>query len=135
MLRFKKPSPPFGVQVPLTSLIDVVFLLLIYFLLTTHFIADEGIRVNLPVAGAVVPQVNPEVTIHIDRSGQVYFQEDPVDLPALLNRLRAITSGSNRPVVVVKADRTVIVDKVVAVMDIAKAAGAEKLLLATERSF
>jgi biopolymer transport protein ExbD len=135
MLRFKKRPKHHGVQVPMTSLIDIVFLLLIYFLLTTNFIAAEGIKVNLPAARLVAPQLDQEITIHIDASGKIYLQEELVAIPALLNRLREVMVLSNPGSVVVKADRTAIVDTVVTVMDVAKAAGAKKLMLATERAY
>lgn len=135
MLRFKRRTTRYGVQVPLTSLIDVVFLLLIYFLLTTNFLANEGIKVNLPRAKAVVDQIDPEITIHIDVNGKIYLQEVETTIPLLLNRLRTRLAAGSDPVVIVKTDRTVIVDKVVEVMDVVKAAGAQKMLLATERTF
>ena len=52
MLKKRTGRARCQVEVPLTSLIDMVFLLLIYFLLTTNFMVDEGIKVNLPEAKA-----------------------------------------------------------------------------------
>ena len=46
----------YQIQTPLTSLIDIVFMLLIYFLLTTNFMVDEGIKIKLPQARAAAPQ-------------------------------------------------------------------------------
>ena len=45
----------YEIQAPLTSLIDIVFMLLIYFLLTTNFMVDEGIKIKLPQAKAAAP--------------------------------------------------------------------------------
>ena len=56
MLVHPRRRDPIEVQVPLTSLIDIVFLLLIYFLLTTNFMVDEGIKIKLPQARASAPQ-------------------------------------------------------------------------------
>ncbi len=50
MLVHRKKKEHYRMQAPLTSLIDIVFMLLIYFLLTTNFIAESGINVNLPVS-------------------------------------------------------------------------------------
>ena len=103
---------------------------------------DDDLDLGVEVAGrplgvgeALAPQADPEITIHIDSFGKIYLQEDPVDIPALLDRLRKMMAARQKPYVIVKADRTVIVDKVVQVMDVAKAAGAVRLLLATERAF
>ncbi len=56
MLVHRRKRSPYGVQLPLASLIDIVFLLLIYFLLTTNFMVDEGIDVKLPQAEASRPR-------------------------------------------------------------------------------
>jgi len=56
MLVHRRKRPRYTVQAPLTSLIDIVFLLLVYFLLTTNFMVDEGIDIKLPQAEASKPQ-------------------------------------------------------------------------------
>jgi biopolymer transport protein ExbD len=55
MLVHHRPRNRFQIQMPLTSLIDIVFLLLIYFLLTTNFMVEEGIKIKLPQARASAP--------------------------------------------------------------------------------
>jgi len=133
MLFQKRERQYYQLQAPLTSLIDIVFLLLIYFLLTTNFIVDEGIAVKLPHARATAPQVDKEITIYVDSAGKVYMGEQIVPLNMLFAKIKAdLSANADRPVVI-KADRSVILDKAVNVMDIAKAAGAGKLVLATER--
>ena len=72
MLVHQKKKAPYAVQVPLTSLIDVVFLLLIYFLLTTNFMVDEGIKIKLPQARASAPQVEEVITVYVDAQGRIY---------------------------------------------------------------
>jgi biopolymer transport protein ExbD len=66
MLKFKKRTNRYQIQAPLTSLIDIVFLLLIYFLLTTNFIVEEGIKIKLPQATASAPQIKQEITVFVD---------------------------------------------------------------------
>ena len=81
MLKFKNNKQRYQIQAPLTSLIDIVFLLLIYFLLTTNFILEEGINIKLPNAKASAPQVKQEITVYVDKSGAAYIanQEIPAD--------------------------------------------------------
>jgi len=67
MLKFKKRTNRYQIQAPLTSLIDIVFLLLIYFLLTTNFIVEEGIKIKLPQATASAPQIKQEITVFVDK--------------------------------------------------------------------
>ncbi len=134
MLFQKRERRYYQLQAPLTSLIDIVFLLLIYFLLTTNFIVDEGIAVKLPHAKATVPQTEKEITIVVDSVGKIFMEEEMVPLNLLYAKIKAHLSGNADLPVVIKADRSVILDKAVNVMDIAKAAGAGKLVLATERN-
>jgi len=121
--------------IPLTPLIDIVFLLLIYFLLTTNFLVEEGIKVNLPAAKAAAPQMNTEIIVCVNRQGKTFIGDQEVSLAALFGLLNAKIGTCKDQRVVVKADREVVLDAAVKVMDVARAAGAERLLLATEREF
>lgn len=135
MLVHRKPRPRYQIQAPLTSLIDIVFMLLIYFLLTANFIVDEGIKIKLPQAKAAAPRVREEISIHVDREGRAYLNRKPVPHDRLFAQVREMIGADSDLLVVVKADRSVLLNKVVRVMDIAKAAGAGKLCLATEKDF
>jgi len=135
MLVHRKKRPRYGVQMPLTSLIDIVFLLLVYFLLTTNFMVNEGIDVKLPQAKASRPQRQQEITVSVDAQGRAFLENRELPLNELFQRLREMISVSPDRLVVIKADRSVVLDKAVAVMDVAKAAGAAKVVLATERGF
>jgi len=123
------------VQLPLTPLIDIVFLLLIYFLLTTNFLVDEGIKIKLPQAKASAPQTEKEITVYVDRYGRAFLGNQEVPLAGLFDRLKEMIGGKENKLVVIRADRAVILNKAVKIMDIAKAAGAGRLCLATEKNF
>ena len=123
------------VQVPLTSLIDIVFLLLIYFLLTTNFMVDEGIKIKLPQAKASAPQTEEVITVYVDQQGRVFFDNQEVSQVRLLQQLRQVIDNQEDRLVVIRADRALILGKAVKVMDLAKAAGAGRLCLATEKDF
>jgi len=125
----------YEIQAPLTSLIDIVFMLLIYFLLTTNFMVDEGIKIKLPQAKAAAPQTQQEITIYVDRDGRSFIMNKEVPLNILFSELKKMIGGQKDRLVVIKADRAVILNKAVKVMDIAKAAGAGRLCLATEKDF
>lgn len=135
MLVHRKKRPRYGVQMPLTSLIDIVFLLLVYFLLTTNFMVDEGIDVKLPQAQASKQQTQVEITVYVDEQGRTFLANKQFSLNELFNRLKTLLAKSDNGLVVIKADRRVVLNKAVAVMDVAKAAGAKRLCLATEKEF
>ena len=135
MLVHRKKRPRYQIQVPLTALIDIVFLLLIYFLLTTNFMVDEGIKIKLPQAKASAPQTEQEITVYVDRKGRAFLRNQEVPLGNLFERLKEMIGGQEDRLVVIRADRGVILNKAVKVMDVAKAAGAGRLCLATEKEF
>lgn len=133
MLSFKRHKDPYQMQSPLTSLIDIVFLLLIYFLLTTNFLVEEGITIKLPDAKASAPQIKQEITVTVDEEGRAYMADKEVPLDQLYTRIKDMIGKDKDRLVIIKADKTVILNKAVKVMDIAKAAGASRLSLATEK--
>jgi biopolymer transport protein ExbD len=135
MLIRRERKNRFQVQVPLTGLIDIVFLLLIYFLLTTNFLVDEGIKIKLPQASASAPQTEEVITVYVDKEGRIYLGTQEVSYAVLFDSLKEKMGGRENSLVVVRADRAVILNKAVKVMDIAKAAGAGRLCLATEKEF
>ena len=122
-------------EIPLTPMIDIVFLLLIYFLLTTNFLVEEGITINLPEANAVAPRIQTEITVCLDRNGSVIFKEREMSFELLFTTLKDMIDPHGDQLVVVKADKEVALKAAVRVMDIAKTAGAARLSLATERKF
>ena len=131
-LRFRKRKA-YEIQAPLTSLIDIVFMLLIYFLLTTNFMVDEGIKIKLPQANAAAPQTRQEITVYVDKEGRAYVLDEEVTLDQLFRKMKDLIGDDQDRLVVIKSDRGVILNKVVKVMDIVKAAGAGRLCLATEK--
>ncbi|MCK5312576.1 MAG: biopolymer transporter ExbD [Desulfobacteraceae bacterium] len=133
MLVHRKPKTRYQIQTPMTSLIDIVFMLLIYFLLTTNFMVDEGIKIKLPVAKAAAPQIQEEITVYVDKNGQAFIGENKVSEALLFKKLKEMIGNNKDKLVIIKADRTVVLNKAVKVMDLAKAAGAGRLCLATEK--
>ncbi len=133
MLVHRKKRPWYPIQAPLTSLIDIVFMLLIYFLLTTNFMVDEGIRIKLPQARSSAPMTREEITVYVDREGRTYIKNVLVAEDRLFAELKAMIGLRTDALVMVKADRLAEVNRAVKVMDLAKAAGADRLCLATEK--
>ena len=133
MLVHKKKRPKYQILMPLTPLIDIVFMLLIYFLLTTNFMVDEGIKIKLPQARASCPQTQKEITIYVNREGSVFMENTKLSYGELFKNLKEKIGERQDVLVVIKADRAVILNKAVKVMDMAKAAGAGRLCLATEK--
>ncbi len=135
MLGKRKVKARYEIKAPLTALIDIVFLLLVYFLLTTNFMVDEGIKIKLPQAKASSPQTEQEITVYVDREGRTYIQNKEIALVNLYSHLKKMIGSRKDRLVVIRADRGIVLNKAVKVMDLAKAAGAGRLCLATEKDF
>ena len=113
-----------------TSLIDVVFLLLIFFVVTSTFLERPGIDLTLPEAGSGETGVSV-VTVRIVADGQVFVGDRPVALEDLARVLGESLRAEETTEVTLEADRSVPHGRVVAAMDAARRAGARGLVVAT----
>ena len=88
MLKFsqKKRSSP---TIKLTALIDIVFLLLIFFLLASNFVTQQGISIIVPEVESKDEKISTELVINIDSSGMLYFGNNLVDLDQLFKLLQS----------------------------------------------
>lgn len=114
------------------SLTDIIFLLLVFFLLSSTFVLQPGIKVQLPTTAAN-PDISSEksVVISLTKEGAVYLNDDLVNRIELGARLRQKVLDVGNPIVVMRADKNVLISSLVDVMDIAKSAGADKFVIAT----
>jgi biopolymer transport protein ExbD len=122
-----EPINTFGVQ----SLADIILLLLIFFLLTSTFVLQTGIKVELPRTTVGEPTAERVLIISMAGSGAVYLNQDQVSRAELAHRIRQMLV-SREQIVIIRADKTLPLDKVVDVMDVAKTAGASRFLIATQ---
>ena len=119
-------------MVPLTALIDIVFLLLIYFLLTSNFIEQDSIDIRLPKVEMLGMFRQDHLMVMVDKQGNYFIDKKKVADKDLAETLEIWLYYSKTKSVLVKADRRVVYDRVVHLMDLAKKQGAVKLMLATE---
>lgn len=114
-----------------TSLIDVLFLLLIFFMISTTFLSQPAIKMELPEAKhADVVRQNPLV-VYVDQYGKVFLNDEPMDVPLLGEALKRKLDASTEKSLVLKADSRVSHGRVIDILDIAKGAGVKKLVFST----
>ena len=116
----------------LTSLIDVLFLLLIFFMISTTFLSQPAINLELPNAQHADPVRQTPIVIHVDELGRVYLNDEPTELPLLEDALAQRLGEAIEKSVVLKADSRVSHGSVVQVLDIIKGSGASKLIVSTQ---
>jgi biopolymer transport protein ExbD len=113
-----------------TPLIDIIFQLVIFFMVTTNFITTPGIEVDLPRSSAdTILREDNDIKVWVKADGQVLIDEEP----ATLSQLRKTFSDAGKDAqVVIKADKEVDHGRVVQVMDLARSNGLSRLAIATE---
>jgi biopolymer transport protein ExbD len=127
------------VEVSLTPLIDVVFLLLIFFMITTTFDRDAKIKINLPTTQSAISEVQAEsLELLIDSQGRYYVDGLEVlnNKPETLFRAmsQALDKRGNNPPLVISADAHASYQAVVTAMDIAGRLGLTNFSMATTQS-
>lgn len=117
--------------IDVTSLIDVVFLLLIFFVVTSTFLERPGIDLTLPEAGSAPVAAREELTVRLGSDGTTWVGGVAVEPAALADSLSARLEREGTDRVVLEADERVPHGRVVEAMDAARRAGAEALVVAT----
>jgi len=120
--RFKRKS-----TFPVISMADIVLLLLIFFLLTSTYLIQPGIKVHLPRTATKEAVTQEKITITITKSGAVYLEDKPVQIANFPYLLK----DAAEKVILIKADRDVTIDMTVRVMETLRKSGAGKFVIAT----
>ncbi|MBI2608163.1 MAG: biopolymer transporter ExbD [Deltaproteobacteria bacterium] len=132
-MNFKKGRVKEPVLIEITPLIDVVFLLLIFFMVSTTFVSAPGIKVDLPEATAQdIVRKKEDVTIVLKTNNDIIFNQVKVSFLELKQKLNQTAVTHKDTLVIIKADTTVSHGRVVEVMDAARASGLTQLAIATK---
>jgi biopolymer transport protein ExbD len=115
-----------------TSLTDIVMLLLIFFLLSSSFIAEPSIKIELPDAESGDPKTEQSISLTLTEKGALYFNGAPIRLEELKGMLATQLKVQPDRTVQIRADREVKLQETVRVIDIAKSAGVTRFMIATE---
>jgi len=116
----------------IAPLIDVVFQLLLFFMLTANFITQPGIKLTLPSAVISKPHLDEDITVFITEDNALYLNKTKVAMEGLLERLKPMVLSANKKTVTIKADEKINLGLAVKVMDIAKQAEAEGVVISTK---
>lgn len=119
--------------IDLAPMTDMVFQVLLFFILSSSFIVEPGIKINLPKSQTSELQLQQKLIITIDANEQIFVEGKPVPVDTLEERIKLLLPYYSEKVVVIRADKNVRHGIVVKVMDIAKLAGAARLAIATEK--
>lgn len=128
-LREKKKK---NIVINITSLIDVLFLLLIFFMVSSTFLEKPGMKLDLPKSKQKEAVRLEGYTLYIMSDRSIYLNEEKMSLETLPARLKSIAGQIEEEGIILQADEKVPYGLVVETMDIIKESGITKLIVATE---
>jgi len=120
-------------EVDISPLIDVVFILLIFFMVSTTFIKDAKLDIQRPSAQSAEPADTKSLRISIDKKGEVYLQDMQVRLWMLQGRVREELRSTEEPVVLIIADRQTPTERLIEVVDQCRLGGAQDIGVITNK--
>ncbi len=121
-------------ELDMTPMLDIVFIMLIFFIVTTSFVKESGVTVSTPQAESASQQENANIFIAITADGEVWIDRRPVDprsVRAIVARLHADNPEGS---VIIQSDEEASTRMLVDVMDQVRLAGVEGIAIAAERS-
>jgi biopolymer transport protein ExbD len=121
-------------EVNMTPMLDVVFIMLIFFIVTASFVKEAGVDVNRPPALTAISKDKGNILIAITESGQIWIDRRQVDPRSLRANIERLHGENPQGAIVVQADKNSQNHLLVAVMDAAKAAGVNQIAIAAEGS-
>lgn len=126
MKKHKRPDED-DAKVDMTPMLDIVFIMLIFFIVTTSFVKEKGIEVNRPEDNQKSQSKSKNVSISIDDNGSIIMNGRQVDIKRVTANIQSFLAENNTNTAVVQAHKNTPHGVVVEVLDQAQLAGIEKL--------
>jgi biopolymer transport protein ExbD len=132
MRRIQKAVVEDEAQIDLTPMLDVVFIMLIFFIVTASFIKEAGIEVNRPEASTADPKENVNILVAISATNEIWMDQRRIDARAVRANIERLHAENPKGAVVIQADNESNTETVAAVLDAAREAGVYDVSLATD---
>ncbi|HUU04841.1 MAG TPA: biopolymer transporter ExbD [Patescibacteria group bacterium] len=127
-----RTRPRRKVIINITSLIDVIFMLLLFFMISSTFLEQPGIKLELPAAKTSANTEPHEYALTVDKKGNLFLNRQPLVMADLEAEIRKALPKMKDSALVLRADQEISHGFVVRVMDLAKRAGVKKLIIGTK---
>lgn len=131
-MRYREEHEEEG-NIDISPLIDMVFILLIFFMVTTTFVKDMKLDLARPSASSAVAASTKAIRIFIDQHGEIFVDNQPVRIYSLQSKLRDMLRVSTDKSILVVTDESVPAKVVLEVVDQSRLAGASDVGVATEQ--
>ena len=118
--------------IDITPMLDVVFIMLIFFIVTATFVKEAGIDVNRPDAATAVKQEKANILIAIDAENRIWIDRREVDVRAVRPNIERLHAENPQGSVVIQADRESKTETLIQVMDASRSAGVFNVAIAAQ---
>jgi len=128
-------SPPLNTgkpEISMAPLVDIVFLLLIFFMVTTVFPENDGILIEKPTSENTASLADKNMVLKLDHNGLVYYKDVAVTFDDIKRLVKREIANNQDTSVIVHADKRATTEQLINVIDSAKSGGAKKLGIATD---
>jgi len=132
MARKKVKPAQEEAQIDMTPMLDIVFIMLIFFIVTASFVKESGITVDKPIAETAEKRPKANIFIGIDISGDIYMLKNKIDKDAVKAGLEDMLLENPESTVVIQADNRADAGVLLKVLDAAKAAGVKNISVAAD---
>ncbi|MCK5057176.1 MAG: biopolymer transporter ExbD [Candidatus Aminicenantes bacterium] len=116
----------------ITSLIDVLFLLLIFLMVSTTFLEQPGIKLELPEAQSAAIIEQKGFTLFVNKAGTIFLNDTEIAIEDLEAKIKEVLPKMKKSTIILKADQDLSHGLVVRLMDIVKKSGVKKLVIGTK---
>lgn len=121
-------------EINMTPMLDVVFILLIFFIVTASFVKEAGIEVNRPEAATAVKKERANILVAISDKGEIWINKRRVDVRTVQANIERLKAENPQGTVVIQADKKATTDILIKVMDSARAAGVYDVSIAAQEA-
>jgi biopolymer transport protein ExbD len=121
-------------EINMTPMLDVVFIMLIFFIVTASFVKESGIDVNRPEAATAVKKERANILVAISDQGEIWINKRQIDVRAVQANIERLKAENPQGSVVIQADKKATTDTLIKVMDAARAAGVFDVSIAAQEA-
>jgi biopolymer transport protein ExbD len=128
-LRLKKKPIT---SVALISMTDVVFLLLIFLLISSSYVTNNGIKINIPESTSTQKEYTDNVYLILTQEDEIFINHTESNWQTVVNDLKQIIEKNPEVAIMIQADQEIPLKKIIALIDVTKLAGSKRFFIATK---
>ncbi|MGK9477870.1 ExbD/TolR family protein [Melioribacter sp. OK-6-Me] len=132
-MKFETNNKPLSIFA-YSSLTDIVMLLLIFFLLTSQFVIQTGVKIKLPSAKNNEQVAPAKLIVTITEGNQIFLGNEEISIERIAGRLDILRRETNESNLIIRADKSVNIDIIISIIDAAKGVGIDKFTIETEKA-